>query len=277
MQPTHTRRLNKKRTPGVKFSAGVQRPKMDDLHTVMRNDAFHQLVSQQVLEIIYSYCDVWTLLNAHDVCNFWRQTITSGDLITSFESQFKKETEELIHINNVWTDFNQFETNKDYWRSRLFIRHACLLRAREALGIYITHRLLSEFESSSSKFHSNEYKFREDLLQWSERDENEKNEFHKSLLNEAENFGRRAIKDHTLWDTPPEPIQEYWELDKNQIGYSGKLMSFYVEIKVKCGGSVDIQIDEVNQDKFSKMHRGLDEGNDLSLSFVNENKFSGHK
>jgi hypothetical protein len=270
------RKKHQTKRGGLKFSANVHKPKFDDMYTTKIDPEIHDIITQQILEKIYSYCDEFTLLNAYDTCEQWRLPFIDpkSNLIAKFKFAFQNECKEMIRINETWSSFNQHDKDPEFWRYRFFIRHACLRRCRDALTFYINEKLLSDFESDTSKFHSKEYKFRQDLLHWDDMDETEKDEFHKSFLFAAQNFGKKPEQDHNMWERTSEPVSEYWELDKDQVSYSGKLMGFYIEVKIKCGGPVWINFDEVNLDKFSGMHDSFqDEGNDLSVSFVDEAKY----
>ncbi|KAL0481476.1 outer capsid protein VP4 [Acrasis kona] len=248
---------------GITFSSSSYSTKIkpNELYTAYMNEDLDEVLTKEVLQIIYSYCDTDSLLNAYNINLSWRAPFLTEHSSNLFKSIFLKEHESTININQAWSSFCQTQPDLDFWRFRLFVSRSCLRRAREALYHYINMDLMNDFESMNSKNHSREYMFREEMLHWSDLSEDSKVDIHKSLLNEALHFGDSACQS---------PVQEFWDLDRNCVSYSGSIMGFYIEIKVPMGSQVTIVIDEVNQDK------NMSEGNDLSLSFVDDTKYHKH-
>src|SRR5690242_6138229 len=128
--------MRTKRRGGLRFTA-THEVKSVDLYTIYMDENVHDALASEVLLRIYSHCDVETLLSAYNVCNSWRAPFTdpNSNLISKFYDVFRVENEEIIDINESWTNFTPGNINAEFWRLSLFIRHACLHRARDALQL----------------------------------------------------------------------------------------------------------------------------------------------
>ena len=158
------------------------------------------------------------------------------------------------------------------YRIKYWIRHVCLQRAKEAIVHHVKHvwfndklsvnvggtrtRMATGSDDNDNMIDEERrvVRFREQLLNWSERSEHEKHEFVASLVDEAQNWERIQV------------LNESWDYSRQRMNYSGRLGGFHCSVTVLPNAPTIIRVDEMEQDD-------LENDDDLSLSFSDQLRF----
>ncbi|KAF0979250.1 hypothetical protein FDP41_001593 [Naegleria fowleri] len=145
-------------------------------------------------------------------------------------------------------------------RYALLVRYSCLSRAREALCRYINY-LLDEYTQLTTE---EAKKFRH-FIGWNEMNEQDRINFHQSLL-------KQALQWCDTIDIPTKKVTELFDLSRDIVFLSGEFAGFDVEIYVEKQGKTRVVFDEVAQLSDESIDRLL--SNYSSLSFVDDDKFN---